>query len=263
MCALMRLDLAEADARSRAASAVTERIGARRFEAENQLWLAESRLLAGDRSRALAIGTAAMEISRETAIGFMGPAVLGLIAWATESATERDASLAEAEALLARGAVSHNHLIFRRYAIEAALATGDWDAAERHADALRSYTAAEPLPWAELVAARGRALAAHGRNDAADCSATMAELAQVRDQVVQLGLAALLPALDAAVAQRARVDTAVAQQMVGQHAGHHRLADRYGTDAHAGVVAALGDDLGLVAVRGRWSGGASGSRRSV
>ena len=38
------------------------------------------------------------------------------------------------------------------------------------------------------------------------------------------------------------------QQMVGQHAGHHRLAHRHGADADAGIVAALGDDLGLVAV---------------
>ena len=36
--------------------------------------------------------------------------------------------------------------------------------------------------------------------------------------------------------------------MVGQHAGDHRFADRHGADADARVVAALGDDLGLVAV---------------
>ena len=35
-----------------------------------------------------------------------------------------------------------------------------------------------------------------------------------------------------------------AQKMVRQHAGDHRLADRHGADADAGVVAAFGDDLG-------------------
>ena len=35
--------------------------------------------------------------------------------------------------------------------------------------------------------------------------------------------------------------------MVEDHAGHHRLAHRHGADADAGVVAALGDDLGVVA----------------
>ena len=39
----------------------------------------------------------------------------------------------------------------------------------------------------------------------------------------------------------------MAQQMVGQHAGHHRLAHRHRADADAGVVAALGGDFDLVA----------------
>jgi hypothetical protein len=196
LCALMRLDLAAAEARALTVSALTERIGARRFEAENQLWLAESRLLAGDRSAALEIATAAMAISRETAIGFVGPAVLGLIAWATGDAAERGAAIAEAEDLLARGAVSHNHLFFRRYAIEAALEGADWDGAARHADALRAYTAVEPLPWAELVAARGHTLATHGRGQG-----DLGELVRVRDDAARHGLAALLPALDAALVQ--------------------------------------------------------------
>ncbi len=42
----------------------------------------------------------------------------------------------------------------------------------------------------------------------------------------------------------------MAQERVGQHAGHHRLADRHGADADAGVVAALGDDLGFLALAG-------------
>lgn len=198
LCALARLDLAEAQAQSLAASAVTEQIGARRFEPENRLWLAECRMLGGERAQAVEIGRAAMAISRETAIGFIGPAILGLIAWATESAAEREAALAEAEALLARGSISHNHLLFRRYAIEAALDGADWDGAERHADALHAYTAAEPLPWAELIAARGHALAGHGRDPA-----TGAGLAKLRDAAARHGCAYLLPALDAALAQRA------------------------------------------------------------
>ena len=42
---------------------------------------------------------------------------------------------------------------------------------------------------------------------------------------------------------------AVAQERVRQHAGDHRLADRHRADADARVVAALGDDLGLLARR--------------
>ena len=41
---------------------------------------------------------------------------------------------------------------------------------------------------------------------------------------------------------------AVAQQVIGQHAGHHRLAHGHGADTDAGVVTALGHHLDLVAV---------------
>src|ERR1700710_120440 len=40
---------------------------------------------------------------------------------------------------------------------------------------------------------------------------------------------------------------AIAQQMVGQHAGHHRLGHRRAAQADAGIVPALGADLDLVA----------------
>src|SRR5438105_12484826 len=41
-------------------------------------------------------------------------------------------------------------------------------------------------------------------------------------------------------------DRAIAQQVIGEHNGHHRLADRYGTDADAGIVSAMRLDLDLV-----------------
>ena len=37
----------------------------------------------------------------------------------------------------------------------------------------------------------------------------------------------------------------VTEEMVGKHAGHHRLADRHGADADARIVPALGHDLGV------------------
>jgi hypothetical protein len=35
--------------------------------------------------------------------------------------------------------------------------------------------------------------------------------------------------------------------MIRQHAGHHGFADRHGADADAGIVAAFGHDVGIVA----------------
>ena len=63
----------------------------------------------------------ALAISRETGMAFIGPALLGWLALITDDADERRAALAEAEALLAAGSVSHNYIFFYHAAIEAAL----------------------------------------------------------------------------------------------------------------------------------------------
>jgi hypothetical protein len=90
----------------------------------------------------------------------------------------REAALAAGEALLAKGAVGHNHFWFRRYAIEAALQSEAWDAADAHADALAERTAAEPLSYSDLIVERGRILARMGRGTARD--EEVGELAALR-----------------------------------------------------------------------------------
>ena len=157
-------------------------------------------MLAGDRAGARDLGAQAMQVSRETAISYIGPSILGLIAWTADTDQARRAAIDEAEALLATGSVSHNFLIFRRYAIEAAIEARDWAEVERHAGELELYTAAEPLPWTDFLAARGRALAMHaGHPEDPDACV---EVQRVRDHAADLGLLAAIPALDAALAQR-------------------------------------------------------------
>jgi len=100
-------------------------------------------------------------------MAYIGPMLLGTLAHLTGDAAERRAALAEGEALLAEGSISHNHLWFYREAIEAALLEADYEAVERYAQAFEAYTRPEPLPWADFLIARGRALAAFaavGRN---------------------------------------------------------------------------------------------------
>jgi hypothetical protein len=197
---LLRLDLEAAEARIAEAQRLTAAIGARRFEAENLVFLAESRLLGGDREGAAELAREAMAISRQTAVTYLGPCVLGVVAWASRDAEVRRAAVAEAETMLAQGAISHNFLMFRRYAIEAALDAGEWDEVEHHATELERYAAAEPSPWSTFFVARGRALAAHssGPGD----PALRQELGRLRDQARILGLGMALPALDAAIAAR-------------------------------------------------------------
>jgi hypothetical protein len=53
-------------------------------------------------------------------------------------ARTRNDALVEAEALLATSSIGHNHLHFRRYAIDACLASEDWDGAVRDWPAIPS-----------------------------------------------------------------------------------------------------------------------------
>ena len=86
-------------------------------------------------------------ISRETGVNFVGPWILGQLAVTTENPIERQAALAEGEEILRKGAVSHNHLWFFRYAIDASLSSEDWDDAERYCAALENYTRSDPPIW--------------------------------------------------------------------------------------------------------------------
>jgi hypothetical protein len=42
--------------------------------------------------------------------------------------------------------------------------------------------------------------------------------------------------------------SAITQKVIGENDRHHRFAHGYRADAHAGIMTALGDDVGLVAV---------------
>jgi hypothetical protein len=55
--------------------------------------------------------------------------------------------------------VSHNHLEFRRVAMEFWLRHGDMRETRRHAAALREYTREEALAWSDLVIGRAEFLA--------------------------------------------------------------------------------------------------------
>jgi hypothetical protein len=120
------------------------------------------------------------------------------LARAVDSEAERDHLLAAGTELLRRGAVGHNHLWFYRDAIEAMLVAGDAPGALRYVELLDDYTRAEPLPWSELFAARGRALVRvlQGQAD----GAVHSELARVRTALLDCGLRAFLAPIETAIA---------------------------------------------------------------
>jgi hypothetical protein len=130
---------------------------------------------------------------------YIGPSILGVKARSTRDPAKRRDSLVRAEALLAQGCVSHAYFHFYDIAIETSLEHGEWEEVLRYAQALADYTRDEPVPWADLVVRRGRALARHaaGGRDAG----LPGELEGVANAVREAGYHAFAPRLDAALSR--------------------------------------------------------------
>jgi class 3 adenylate cyclase/tetratricopeptide (TPR) repeat protein len=133
-------------------------IGAKRYEATLLTELAEVDFAGGDAVAAREHVDRALAVFRELGMGFWGPTALGLRARLQDDERERARDRAEAEAILAAGCLSHNHIGYHRSGIEDALERGEWTRALAHAAALESYTAAEPLPYCDFLVARARTL---------------------------------------------------------------------------------------------------------
>ena len=169
--------------------------GARRFESTVLYVIAMLRIAQGKHAIARDQLAQSLELARQTGMGFLGGAIFGAIAYATADPGERRHALEQGEALLREPCVSHCHLWFYWSAIDASLAAGEWDMAVRYADALEDYVQAEPLPWAYLVSARGRALAAVGKGD----TGNQGQLTRLREQASTGGFGWAVPAIDAAL----------------------------------------------------------------
>jgi class 3 adenylate cyclase/tetratricopeptide (TPR) repeat protein len=170
-------------------------LGARRFEAQNLEMQGRLLLDSGRTSEAVKTLREAIAISREVGTQFSAPKTISALSLAMDDDIERERWLAEGEALLRLGAVGHNHLWFYRDAIEAMYAARDAPGMLRYVSALEDYTRREPLPWAQLFAARGRALALALSDPGGE--ATLQELAQVRTALQEAGFRNYLPAVDA------------------------------------------------------------------
>ena len=178
---------------SSATLTIARSLGARRFIAYGLLLQTQNEIAAGDPQASRTIREA-NEIARETPT-FVLPWGLGLAAVIACNAEERAAALAEAERVLAAGAISHNFIYFNRYAIEACLAARDLKGVERYAAALESSTAEEPMPMTDFLVARARAIAAAscGQKDEA-------ELGRLLTEADRIGWRAIVPSLEAALA---------------------------------------------------------------
>ncbi|MCH8111844.1 MAG: tetratricopeptide repeat protein, partial [Proteobacteria bacterium] len=190
--------------------AVARRIGARRFEAWFLASLAKAAFMEGRRDEAVTLVTEAIAISRETGLTFVGPMCLGILALVTDDPTVRREALAEGERILAEECVSHNYLFFYSDAMVVCAGTGESANILRYADALEEHFRAEPLRWSDYYVRWGRALAAFGAGEGGEKN--LGDLRQLRQQAEDLGVAAALPALDAALGESpARAPLGVAE----------------------------------------------------
>ena len=178
---------------------LVERLGARRFLQSCLLYLGKAALWDGDRSEAVRILREVLEISHQTGIRFHGPNIMGALALALTDPGEARQALAEGEAIIRAGSVSHNPLRFYPDAIDVSLALGDWDETDRYADTLDQFTRPEPLPWSDFFITRGRALAAVGRGGRT--VQVWRELERLRDEAHRLDYRTALPAIEQALAR--------------------------------------------------------------
>lgn len=139
----------------------------------------------------------ALTLCRTIEMSFLGPRILAAQALVVDDAEKRRSLLAEGEAIVKSGCNAHNGLWFYRYAAEASLNAGDWDAAERYAGAMETYPPAVSLPWAEFFVARARLLAAFGRGGRDPATANDLRALKTRGEMI--GLRSALPALNKAV----------------------------------------------------------------
>jgi class 3 adenylate cyclase/tetratricopeptide (TPR) repeat protein len=179
---------------------LARQLGAKRFEAVSLNDLAMVARAEASSAEAMDLLHRALMISRETGVSFVGPWILGHLAVTTEDPVELQTALTEGEDILRKGAVSHNHLWFFRYAIDASLHSQDWDGAERYSAALEDFTRPEPLPWANFFVRYGRTVCAHGRGRPEQ--ETTWKLEDLLVEAERLGIGPAIGAL--ALLQRAR-----------------------------------------------------------
>ncbi len=198
VCGWLHGDCAQARQQLDAVLPLTRALGAKRFEAQHWQLRAQLDIRLGDLASARSHIDTALAICREHGMGFVGAAVYGVLARLEPDREGRENALAQGEAQLVKGCVSHNHFILREHGIEACLAAGDWQAVEDLCARMDRYTGANPLPWSMFLCDRGRALARFGRGERD--AALHAELVRLRDLAVAAQLDVALPAIKRALA---------------------------------------------------------------
>ena len=126
----------DAEERALRSLEVIESLGNERFSAYVLHHVARAKYWNGKSIEVDSLLDEALARARRTPLSFIGPRILGFMAWTRPTSAERKAARDEGENLIAAGCVAHNALWFYRDAIEGALLDEDWGGAERFASTL-------------------------------------------------------------------------------------------------------------------------------
>ncbi|WP_282609818.1 adenylate/guanylate cyclase domain-containing protein [Pelagibius sp. Alg239-R121] len=179
---------------------LARQLGSPVFEAESLMHKAQALTRMGQLENTEDRLLKAYRIASEAQKTYGAPWILSALAVETDDVALRKWALAEGEALLTEGCVSHNYLHFYQNAIDAALDSGDWDEADRYAASLEGYSnRTEPTPWSAYYVARGRALSDFGRGlrDGGE----LESLRELSEDAERIGLRSAIPRLQAALAE--------------------------------------------------------------
>ena len=106
---------------------IADMLGANRFKPFLMIFLARVQLAQNGRQNEIVeLLENALQISRETSIGFLGPWVLSTLALSYADCERSRKALKEGESILAQDCVGHTYFAFYRTALETSRSTSDW-----------------------------------------------------------------------------------------------------------------------------------------
>lgn len=189
--------IAEAREEFQIALDIARSLGTRRFESIPLIFLGRLLAMEDRMAEARVMIEQGVASCHESSAMFLGSIAFSSLALVAPDPAAQHEALAQGEALLVPGSMSHNYLCFYRDAMDVALSMGDPELVKRYASALEAYTRSEPLPWSKFFVARGRALAACVREPmTSELYATLQGLhAQAQDVGMHAAARALAQAL--------------------------------------------------------------------
>ena len=177
---------------------LARQLGARAWNVQLLSWRAQVLIAHGRLSDAMSILQEAESLQEEIGCAaFTAGNVYGAMLLAAADRQNRAKVFSRAAEVLKGNTLAHVQFRIYRYGIEAFLADEDWNAVERLATSLESFTSPEPLGWSDFFIARGRALAAFGRGERDETTAQ--ELRRLCDIAERQGITVLVPAMHMAL----------------------------------------------------------------